>query len=91
MASITRTIKIFGAKADLTLHVPTNKEFNEYSNDLTEVLKNNDDPGLIALRVKYFDAWLENVAGVDKADILDQHKSGIMYQLFEKLEITEKN
>lgn len=86
-----RNIIVFGKRITLELHEPTNEEYNTYSDAVRRKIKDNDEEGLIALRVKQFDTWAESVTGMDKAAIPDRLKSSTMFQIFEYVEVDEKN
>lgn len=83
--------RIFGQKKEITFHFPTNEEYNAYSNEISDAVKKESDEQLYAARAKYFDLWVEKIAGMDKAAIPDVIKSSIMFQTFEKIEVEEKN
>jgi len=91
MASITCTAKILGKKTELAFHEPTNEEYNEYQDRIKLAVKAEDDDLLITIRTKQFDEWCEEAKGRDKASIPDRIKSSIMFQVFEFVEVDEKN
>lgn len=84
-----RTIKVMGEKVTVTFKRPSNEEYNEYSNGIQQAIKDEDDAALITHRVKYFDLWCETDAA--KKQLFDRHKSSIMFQVFENVEVSEKN
>ena len=85
------TIRIFGEPKEITFHMPTNEEYNAYSDTLGRIFKDNDDAALVAHRVKHFDLWAEKIKGIEKDAIPDKVKSGIMFKIFELVEVEEKN
>lgn len=91
MASMTRSVRIMGDKVSITFHRPTNEEYNTYSNEVQQVVEDENEEGLVKVRCRYFDQWAETVSGIDKAEIFDRHKSSIMYQIFERVGVEEKN
>lgn len=86
-----RNIIVFGKRVTLELHEPTNEEYNAYSNATRRAIKDNDEEGLIAVRAKQFDAWVTEVTGMDKTAIPDRLKSSAMFQIYEFVEVDEKN
>ena len=86
-----RAVRICGGPVEISCHVPTNEEYNGYSDALGRIFKDNDDEALVAHRVKYFDLWAEKLRGMEKNAIPDKVKSGIMFKIFELVEVDEKN
>jgi len=88
MAMITRKATILGKKVTLEFNVPDNQAMNEY---MAERLKMETDDALFKFRANMFDAWCASVdGGLTKADVFNAHKSAIMYQIFEAIDV-EKN
>lgn len=85
---IKRKARILGETVTITINVPDNKTMNAY---MAERLRVEKDEDLLAFRAQKFDEWVADIAGgLTKDQILDIHKSGIIFQVFESVDI-EKN
>lgn len=90
MLTESRIIRIFGAPTAATISVPqTNEEYNAYSDEVGIAIKAESEDMLVKTRVKFFDAW---VSVIDKAKFVpDKLKSSLMFQIYERTDVTEKN
>lgn len=88
MLTEPRTIRIFGAPAEATVSIPeTNEEYNAYSDEVGIAIKAESEDLLVKTRVKFFNSWVT----VKAKFVPDKLKSSLMFQIYERTDVSEKN